>query len=89
MGTRYENKKGEQVMNCFFCKGDMKDGFTTHVTELKNCIVIIKNVPCLKCEQCGEVVYSGEVLKQLDEIIDHLETGLTEIAVINYPNRVA
>lgn len=76
-------------MTCFFCKGDMTDGFTTHVTELKNCIVIIKNVPCLKCEQCGEVVYSGDVLRQLDQILDTLETSMTEIAVVNFPNRVA
>jgi YgiT-type zinc finger domain-containing protein len=67
----------------------MNDELTTHVTELKNCIVIIKNVPCLKCKQCGEVVYSGEVLKELDHIIDTLETNMTEIAVVNYPNRVA
>ncbi len=76
-------------MTCFFCKGEMKDGYTTHVTELKNCIVIVKNVPCMKCEQCGEVVYDGEVLTQLEKIMDTLETNLTEIAVVNYPNRVA
>jgi len=76
-------------MKCFFCKGDMKDGFTTHVTEFKSCIVIVKNVPCLKCEQCGEVVYSGDVLNQLDQIIDTLGNNMTEIAVVNYPNRVA
>jgi len=67
----------------------MKDGFTTHVTEFKSCIVIVKNVPCLKCEQCGEVVYSGDVLNQLDQIIDTLGNNMTEIAVVNYPNRVA
>lgn len=76
-------------MDCFFCKGHMKPDFTTHFTELKNCMVIIKHVPCIKCEQCGEVVYNGDVLAQLDKIIDALEANLTEIAVVNYPGRVA
>ncbi len=40
-------------MKCFFCKSDMENGFTTHVAELEKCIVIIKNVPCMKCDQCG------------------------------------
>ena len=36
-------------MTCFYCKGDMTESTTTHFAELKNCIVIIKNVPCYKC----------------------------------------
>lgn len=27
---------------------------TTHVVNYKNCIIVIKNVPCLECDQCGE-----------------------------------
>lgn len=46
-------------MKCFFCKSDMENGVTIHVAELDNCIVVIKNVPCMKCGQCGETVYSG------------------------------
>ena len=76
-------------MDCFFCKGHMKPSFTTHFTELSHCMIIIKHVPCMKCEQCGEVVYDGGVLTQLDKIIDAPEENLTEIAVVNYPGRVA
>jgi len=48
-------------MKCFLCKGDMDENITTHVTDLGSCIIIVKNVPCLKCEQCGEVSYTGTV----------------------------
>ena len=43
-------------MTCFFCKGEMKPSTTIHTVQLENCVVVIKNVPCMKCEQCGEVV---------------------------------
>ena len=43
-------------MTCPLCKGEMKPGTTIHTVQLKNCVVVIKNVPYLKCEQCGEVV---------------------------------
>ena len=59
-------------MTCFYCKGDMEEGFTTHVAEFEHGIVIIKNVPCLKCKQCGEVIYSGEIMQQLDQILDKM-----------------
>lgn len=76
-------------MTCLLCKGKMVEDTTTHVVDLKNCIVIIRNVPCFKCTQCGEVTYTGVVMKQLEKILDTLENTLTEIAIINYPDRVA
>lgn len=76
-------------MTCFLCKGEMKQGSTTHVSEINNKIIIIKNVPCFKCSQCGETVYTGDVVKKLEQIIKDVENALTEIAILNYPNRVA
>lgn len=71
-------------MTCFYCKGTMKPSTTTYMEDLGNCIVIIKNVPCNKCTQCGEVSYSGVTIKRIEEIIAQLKNTLTEIAVVNY-----
>ncbi|MEG2097883.1 MAG: type II toxin-antitoxin system MqsA family antitoxin [Pseudoflavonifractor sp.] len=76
-------------MNCFFCKSDMTEGFTTHVVDMGKCIVIVKHVPCMKCAQCGQVVYTGTVAKALEKIVHTLEVSLTEIAVVNYPGTAA
>ena len=71
-------------MTCFYCKGTMKPSTTTYMEDLGNCIVIIKNVPCSKCTQCGEVSYSGVTIKRIEAIIAQLKNTLTEIAVVNY-----
>ncbi len=84
-----ENKKGEVSMTCFYCKGDMKSGTTTYMEDLGECIVIVKNVPCKKCSQCGEVTFSGAVVAKLKEIIGQLKDTLTEVAIVNYPNTAA
>ncbi len=73
-------------MTCFLCKGEMKQGTTTYMEDLGSCIVIIKNVPCNKCSQCGEVSYSGVTVKRIEEIVSQLKNSLTEIAVVNYSN---
>ena len=73
-------------MTCFYCKGNMKPDTTTYMEDLGNCIVIIKNVPCNKCTQCGEITYSGVTLKQIEEIVGKLKDSLTEVAIVNYPN---
>lgn len=76
-------------MDCFLCKGKMIDSTTTYMADLGNIIVIVKNVPCHKCTQCGEESFSGTVVTQLERIIDQLRDTLTEIAVVNYDNRAA
>ena len=76
-------------MDCIMCKGDMANGSTTDFTDLGDCMVIIKNVPCLKCTQCGETAYVARVVKQLENIINGVKDSLMEVAIINYPDKVA
>jgi len=71
-------------MTCFFCKGTMQAEHTTHFVQMGACIFIVKNVPCSKCSQCGEITYSGTVALRLEHIVAELEKSLTEIAVVNY-----
>ena len=65
-------------MKCFFCKDEMTESTDTYMQDLGSCIVIIKNVPCMKCRQCGEVSYSGTVVRS------DLKNSLTEVAIVNY-----
>ena len=76
-------------MKCFFCKDEMTEGKTTHVVELHNCVVVVRNVPCLKCDQCGQVFMSGNVVKALERIVSALQNAMTEVAVVNYSDKVA
>lgn len=69
---------------CFFCKGILEDGYTNYMTDLNSHFIIIKNVPCHKCSQCGEVSYSGTTMARIEEIIEQLKNVLTEIAIVEY-----
>ena len=70
---------------CMYCKGKtMLPSLTTHVVNYKNCIIIIKNVPCEECEQFGEKYYSNEVAKQIESLVNAAKQLMQEIAVIDY-----
>ena len=70
---------------CMYCKSDeFIDSLTTHVVNYKNCLIIIRNVPCAECEQCGEKFYTDEVALRLDKIISHAKKFAQEISVIDY-----
>ena len=70
---------------CMFCKcNTMKQSTTTHVVNYKNCIIIVKNVPCEECEQCGEKYYADEVAEKLEMIVNAAKQLAQEITVMDY-----
>lgn len=77
-------------MDCFFCKGSLRESTTNHVVNLENGVIIIKKVPCTECSQCGSAWYDDAVAMRLEQIVDAIKsTALTEIAVVNYTDKVA
>jgi len=77
-------------MNCFMCKGKLCDKTSSFMVDLGNCIIIVKNVPSQVCSQCGETSYRDDIARQLEKIVNAVKaTVITEIAVVNYSDKVA
>ncbi len=71
-------------MICISCGKQAKKGFTTDVTDLGTCLIIIRNVPCYKCSECNEIIYTGDVLKKLETIIASAKNIMQEISIIDF-----
>lgn len=71
-------------MTCLYCKGNVENTTTTYMTDYQNCYIIIKNVPCEKCTQCGEEYLTGTTLEKIEEIIERVKNALTEIAIVDF-----
>lgn len=72
-------------MKCLVCKADsMVEAKHTYIAQLENCYVIIENVPCYKCMQCGEVVYSASVVEKIDDILDRVKSIASKIFIMDY-----
>ncbi len=78
-------------MRCAFCGGAESAGTTEYVEKQGNLIVVIKNVPCMKCEQCGEEYFSTEVIKAIERILDTIQMISSEltVTVIDYRQNTA
>lgn len=68
-------------MMCVFCKGTLKPDTTEYIEKQGNFIIVIKNVPCERCEQCGEVYFSDFVVQTLERILDGIKIIASEITV--------
>lgn len=71
-------------MTCLECGADAEQGLTTSVTDLGNCLVIVRNVPCYKCKECNEIIYTADVVQHLENIINTAKKMMQEISIIDY-----
>lgn len=72
-------------MRCTSCRhGEMTESKTAYFTQLNDCYVIIENVPCLQCRQCGDVVFRNSVAEKIDAILDKLETIFSKVSIVDY-----
>ena len=71
-------------MRCMKCGATTEKGFTTSVTDLGSCLVIVRKVPCFKCSECNEIIYTADVIHQLEKIINSAKEAMLEISVIDY-----
>lgn len=71
-------------MLCLKCGGATEKNHTTDVTDLGDCLVIVRNVPCYKCEECDEVIYTADVVERLEKIIEDAKKIMQEVSIIDY-----
>lgn len=71
-------------MKCQVCGAAAEKGLTTSVTDLGKCLIIVRNVPCYKCSECNEVIYTADVVQRLEEIIEASKKVTQEVSIIDY-----
>ena len=77
-------------MNCISCGVAVSPGTTTDVTDLTDCLIIVRNVPCYKCTECNEIIYTGDVIKSLEKIVETAKSAtMNSISIIDYKNKAA
>ena len=68
-------KKEEMQMNsdahdCCCCAGKMREGRHDFMARVVDEIIVIKDIPALICDTCGEVEYTLEVSKDAQAYLD-------------------
>ena len=88
MERRYANKE-ERIMNCFVCKGELKEKKVNYFVDLDSTIIIIKEVPAKVCCQCGEKYFDDKTSENIEKMVNQLKAMSTEVTIVNYKEGVA
>ena len=63
---------------------DKLETTTTVTVEYEDCIIVVKHVPCLECQVCGEVTVTDDVSAKLEKLVTAAKAVLQDISVIDY-----
>lgn len=72
-------------MNCLVCKsGKMSESLEPYFAKLQSGYVIIENVPCWKCNQCGEILFSASVIEKIEDLLELYKKVSSKIFIVDY-----
>ena len=70
---------------CNACFSDEKTKTkTTFTVEYNECIIVVKNVPCLECPICGEITFTDETSEKLEVLVERAKKIMQEVSIIDY-----
>ena len=84
MGSRPQDPEGGDKMKCMKCGKDAYKSTTTEAIELDFGVLVIRNIPCYKCEECDEIYYTGDVAEKIEKVTEMVKQLMQEITVIDY-----
>jgi len=73
-------------MKCPLCGGDKEKGETTFTTDLGFGVVVVRGVPALVCDVCGESWLEDETAQALEKIVDDIRHKHSVVEVLNWPD---
>lgn len=76
-------------MKCMKCGKEAYKSTTTEAIELGFGVLVIRNIPCYKCEVCDEIFYMGDVVKKIELITEKIKQLMQEITVVDYEKAAA
>lgn len=76
---------------CIFCKGKLKHDKTDYIENGKNMVILIRDVPCEKCAQCGETYFDNKTVQAVEQVLDRVQKISSEITltVMDYEKNIA
>jgi YgiT-type zinc finger domain-containing protein len=69
---------------CPLCGGEKKKGMTTFTVDLKETIVVVRDVPVTICSLCGNEWIADDVAEVLETIVQDARTRKHIVEVTTY-----
>ena len=66
------------------CMKPVYKSLTSEAIELGFGLLVIRDIPCYKCEECNEILYTGDVVKKIEKIIEDAKSRMEEQTILYF-----
>lgn len=67
---------------CPMCEGQKKAGFTTFSADLGEGLVVVRRVPAMICDQCGEEWIDNGTAQKLEAVVEEARAKRHQFEVL-------
>lgn len=71
-------------MKCMKCGKNALQSTTSEAIEMDFGLLVIRNIPYYKCEECDDIFYTGDVVQKIEEITETVKHFMQEVTIIDY-----
>ena len=71
-------------MKCMKCGKTACGSMTSEAIELGFGLLVIRGIPCYKCEECDEIFYTGDVVRKIEAIIAEAKQLMQALRVVRF-----
>ena len=69
---------------CAVCGGPRTDSTTTFTVDLNSSLLVVRHVPALVCQQCGEEWIADPEAARLEEMVEDTQNRQTSFEVMEW-----
>jgi YgiT-type zinc finger domain-containing protein len=69
---------------CPFCGGCKKQGTTIFTVDMRDTLVVVRNVPATICSLCGNAWLNDQVAENIENIVEEAKNNHRQMEVIQY-----
>lgn len=71
-------------MKCMKCGRTAYRGLTSEAIELGFGLLVIRDIPCYKCEECDEIYYTGDVVEKIEAMVAEAKQLMQEMRIVYF-----
>ncbi len=81
MGKQSQTSKHSTDI-CAMCGGHCEHGTTTSTTDFGDALIVVRSVPALVCQQCGEAWVETAALGALEDIVTNARARKVPVEIV-------
>ena len=75
---------GADDSRCPLCGGRKSPGKTTYTVDLGTGVIVVRDVPAMVCDQCGQDWIGAETVRRLQELVAEARRARRQVEILAY-----